>query len=360
MKQGVVLPKLSVTLAVVVVTVVGGYLALRISLATSPTSSVQIEAGTVATPAGTVIDSTASGGSAVQFKTNATTDPTIALAGDIACAPSNPQFNSGNGTATACGEGTTAKGIVAAKPTAVIALGDTQYVSGALSDYKGSYDISWGKFKSITYPVIGNHEYGTSGASGYFNYFGDKATPLQPGCRSNCNAYYSFTIGAWHFIALNSECNNVPGGCATGSPQEKWLAADLAANKAKCTAALWHEPYWAMGPTLRTDLVLPLIQDLYAANADLILNGHDHTYVRWAPQDPLGNLDTARGIREFIVGSGGAEFTGIGANHKNVQVYQNNTFGFLSLTLHAAGYDWKFNPTGGSGSFSDSGTGTCH
>jgi hypothetical protein len=214
--------------------------------------------------------------------------------------------------------------------------------------------------KSITHPVVGNHEYLTAGgtdctitnegATGYFNYFGSAAG--DPG-----KGYYSYDIGTWHIIALNSNCSNA-GGCSASSPQGKWLAADLAAHSNFCTLAYWHIPRFSSGGRAASNSQ-SFWQTLYNYDADVILSGHDHIYERFAPQAPDGTIDTARGIREFIVGSGGANHTSITTIAANSEVRNSNTYGVLKLTLHATSYDWQFVPEAGK-TFTDSGTGTCH
>jgi 3',5'-cyclic AMP phosphodiesterase CpdA len=164
--------------------------------------------------------------------------------------------------------------------------------------------------------------------------------------------------GRWHLIALNSNCSDV-GGCGVGSPQEKWLKADLAANKALCTLAYWHHPRFSSalhGDNPDSDAFW---QDLYAAGVELILNGHDHDYERFAPQTPAAVADPKRGIREFVVGTGGRNFYPFKQIRANSERRDNKTFGVLSLTLHPTGYDWKFLPVT-SQTFTDSGSNVCH
>ncbi|HUZ01001.1 MAG TPA: alkaline phosphatase, partial [Thermomicrobiaceae bacterium] len=170
--------------------------------------------------------------------------------------------------------------------------------------------------------------------------------------------YYSLTIGSWHVVVLNSNCSEV-GGCGAGSPQEQWLAQDLAANPTTCTMAVWHQPRFSSGIVGNNVAYDAFWQDLYAAHADLVLNGHDHDYERFAPQDPSANADPTNGMREFVVGTGGKGFVNFSAIQPNSQVRQNTSFGVLVLTLHATGYDWKFVPAAG-GQFTDSGSGSCH
>ncbi|HEX3428164.1 MAG TPA: metallophosphoesterase, partial [Candidatus Limnocylindrales bacterium] len=287
-------------------------------------------------------------------------DPVIAAAGDIACDPTSSTFNAGNGSSTSCRPRYTSDLLVNGSYAAVLALGDNQYYCGGYDAYLQSYDLSWGRVKAVTHPAVGNHEYLTSGgtgcdstnaeAAGYFNYFG--AAAGQPG-----QGYYSFDIGAWHLIALNSNCSSA-GGCGTGSPQYNWLKADLGAHPVACTLAFWHIPLYSSGgraaPNMRT-----LWQVLYDNNADLVLEGHDHTYERFAPQDANTNPDPARGLRSFIVGTGGANHTSFTTIAANSEVRDASTFGVLALTLHATSYDWQFLPEAGM-TFTDSGTTACH
>jgi len=258
------------------------------------------------------------GNSEVAF---AASDPVIAAAGDIACDPANSVFNNGNGNSNACRQKFTSDLLVNAGFAAVLPLGDVQYFCGGYDAFLQSYDLSWGRVKSITHPVVGNHEYLTTtdpasgvgtgcdpsnqGAAGYFNYFGSAAGDPSQG-------YYSYDIGTWHLIALNSNCGDAGGssgtGCGPNSSQGKWLEADLAAHSNFCTLAYWHVPLFSSGGRAETK-TRDIWQILYNHGADLILNGHDHIYERFAPQAPNGVLDNAGGMREFIVGSGGANHT---------------------------------------------------
>ncbi|HEV7187920.1 MAG TPA: metallophosphoesterase, partial [Blastococcus sp.] len=277
---------------------------------------------------------------------SAATDPVVAVGGDIACdIGSTP-------TATECQQGATANLLTAMHPDAVLPLGDTQYDTASAAAYSQMYDPSWGQVKSISHPVVGNHEYSSAGAAPYFNYFGSAAG-------SQSSGYYSWNLGAWHLIALNSECNSAPNaGCAAGSTQEQWLRSDLAANAGKCILAYWHEPRFSSGNGGSNSIFQPFWQDLYDAHADVILNGHTHAYERFAPQSPTGTGDAA-GPREFVVGTGGVNLYGFSAALPNEQVRQNSTFGVMKMVLHPTSYDWQFVPTAGS-SFTDSGTTDCH
>jgi hypothetical protein len=254
---------------------------------------------------------------------------------------------------------------LAANPDAVLVLGDVQYECGEASDFSSFYDPSWGRspIKSITRPTTGNHEYRTStdpahacfgnppDAQAYFNYFGTAAAG-QVG-----EGYYSYDLGAWHLIALNSNCGKI-GGCGVGSPQWDWLTADLASHPNSCTLAYWHVPLYSSGGRATTAMKA-LYQALYDANADLVLTGHDHTYERFAPQNANGQVDNARGIRQFVVGTGGRNLTSWGPPAANSEVKDNDTFGVLKLTLRANSYDWEFVPIPGK-SFTDSGSTACH
>ena len=290
----------------------------------------------------------------------AASDPVIAAAGDIACDPTNSSFNNGNGTSGSCRPKYTSDLLVNAGLAAVLALGDNQYYCGGYQAYLQSYDLSWGRVKSITRPAVGNHEYLTSGgtdctsansgAAGYFNYFGSAAGSPSQG-------YYSFDVGTWHLIAINSNCSSA-GGCSSSSPQGQWLAADLAAHTNFCTLAYWHIPLYSSGGRANAN-TQSIWQTLYNNNVDVVLNGHDHIYERFAPQTPGGTVDTARGIREFIIGSGGANHTSLATIAANSEVRNVNTFGILKLTLHPTSYDWQFVPEAGK-TFTDTGTGNCH
>jgi hypothetical protein len=287
-------------------------------------------------------------------------DPVIAAAGDIACDPSSSNFNGGNGSSSSCRQRYTSDLLVNGNFAAVLALGDNQYYCSGYTAYAQSYNLSWGRVKSITHPAVGNHEYLTSGgtgcdasntgAAGYFRYFGAAAGDPTKG-------YYSLNIGAWHLVALNSNCSSA-GGCGKGSPQYNWLQADLAAHPTACTLAYWHIPLYSSGGRAAANM-RTLWQVLYDNNADLVLEGHDHTYERFAPQNALGGLDRARGLRSFIVGTGGANHTSFTTIAANSEVRNSSTYGILALTLHATSYNWQFLHEAGK-TFTDSGSASCH
>ena len=271
----------------------------------------------------------------------------IYAAGDIACAPGDAV------TSTKCRQKQTSDIIVREGAARVLALGDLQYNSASLANLRGSYDRSWGRFKSITSPAIGNHE---GGGSGYYDYFNGSGAASGPaGDRSK--GYYSYDVGSWHLIALNSNCARV--ACSAGSAQVQWLRADLAAHPQVCTLAYWHHPRFSSGHDGDGTFMQDIWKTLYDANADLVLVGHSHNYERFAPMNGSGGLDRVRGMREFVIGTGGAFFTGVSSARPNSEVRQNTTYGVLKLVLHPTSYDWRFVPESGR-TFSDTGSQACH
>jgi 3',5'-cyclic AMP phosphodiesterase CpdA len=228
----------------------------------------------------------------------------------------------------------------------VFTLGDHAYLKGTDAEFKRCYDATWGRHKARTHPTPGNHDYLTARGRPYFEYFGASAGPEQRG-------YYSFDLGAWHILSLNSST-----AAGANSAQAKWLREDLAAHPADCVLAYWHVPLFSSGPHGQDGVMRDIFSILYKAGADVVLNGHDHLYERFAPQDDRGQPDPRRGIREFIVGTGGAGVYQLGNIAPNSEVRQNTTYGVLKLTLSPGSYDWEFVPMPGS-TFKDAGTGTC-
>ena len=280
----------------------------------------------------------------------ATADPVIAAAGDIACDPDNPD----HGTGDFCRQRATSDLLVGAGLAAVLPLGDIQYNSASLENIMAVYDPTWGRVKSISRPVLGNHEGGWGDYFDYFNGTGALNGPAGP----RGKGYYSFDVGSWHLIALNSNCDKL--GCTTGSEQARGLRADLAAHPTGCTLAYWHHPRYSSGHDGNITAVQPFWQALYDAHAEVVLVAHSHDYERFAPLDASGNVNRDRGLREFVVGTGGAFFTGgLSTLTAHSEVAQNDDFGVLTLSLHESSYDWRFVPIAGR-SFSDSGSGTCH
>jgi hypothetical protein len=292
----------------------------------------------------------------------AAADPVIAAAGDIACDPHDSKFNGGQGTGSTCHQGATGALLGSlGNLSAILPLGDIQYDCSPVNEYAQSFGPAWGAFKSLIRPAPGNHEYrvnpdefglndcSTTGA-GYFSYFGASAGDPTKG-------YYSYDIGTWHLISLNANCTFIP--CKANSVQETWLKADLAAHQNMCTLAYYHQSRFSSGGSGNLSAYAPWWTDLYAGGADVVLSAHDHDYERFAPQDPAQNSDPARGIREFIVGTGGRSHSGFHTIMPNSQVRDSTAYGLLVLTLHPTGYDWRFVPEAGK-TFTDSGSGSCH
>jgi hypothetical protein len=241
--------------------------------------------------------------------------------------------------------------VLAKIPGTVMAIGDLAYPDGSAVNFV-CYDRTWGKEKARTRPAPGNHEFHSAGATYYFQYFGAAAGEASKG-------YYSYELGSWHIVVLNSECDQV-GGCGAGSAQEKWLREDLAAHPVACTLAYFHKPLFSSGGKHGDDLtVKPLWDALYSAGADVVVSGHDHDYERFGPQTPEGKADTPRGIREFVAGTGGKNHRPFVAAHANSEIRNADTFGVLKLTLRPGKYAWEFVPVDGV-PFLDSGEGTCH
>jgi calcineurin-like phosphoesterase family protein len=283
-------------------------------------------------------------------------DPVIAAVGDIACDPATRAFNGGNGTATNCRQKAVSDLVVNAGYTAILALGDNQYEDGAYSKFLQSYDLSWGRVKPITHPAAGNHEYLTTDASGYFQYFGAAAGAPSEG-------YYSYDIGSWHMIALNSQCSKA-GGCKAGNRQEVWLRQVLAAHANRCVLAYWHHPRFSSGPHGSHTQMATIWNDLVTGGADVVLTGHDHSYERFEPAGVTPatagepTLDP-NGIRSFVVGTGGKNLTRFTRPPLAGAVVRNDqTYGVLRMTLHPESYDWRFVPEAGK-TFTDAGSARC-
>ena len=241
--------------------------------------------------------------------------------------------------------------LLEAIPGQVFTAGDNAYPAGTKEQFDQCYDKTWGRVKSRTRPSVGNHEFHSGGATPYFDYFGSAAGDPS-------NGYYSYELGYWHIVVLNSECAEV-GGCGTGSRQEKWLRADLASHPAACTLAYWHKPLFSSGGKHGNDPEMKSFwEDLYAVKAAIVINGHDHDYERFAPQNPDGKLEAARGVREIVAGTGGKNHRPFGKPLATSEVRNADTFGVLKLTLRPKSYDWEFVPEAGK-TFHDSGSGLC-
>jgi acid phosphatase type 7 len=266
-----------------------------------------------------------------------TPPPMLIGAGDIAYC--DEQYQDDEATA----------GILERYPQAYIfTAGDNQQDDGGWGKYDDCYGPSWGRFKARIRPSMGNHDYNTEDGAPYFAYFGDAAGEVGKG-------YYSYNVGSWHIVALNSNCPD--GTCDPGSVQEQWLREDLAASKARCTLLYWHFPRWTSGPHEDNVNVAGLWNAAFEAGAEIVINGHNHQYERFAPMDSSGKADP-NGIREFVVGTGGAPLYEFGTVHENSQVRQFETHGVILFKLYARSYQWEFIPT--SGDFRDSGSGKCH
>ena len=273
-----------------------------------------------------------------------TADPAVIAAGDISMCQTEGDEQTAN--------------LIDSLPGTVLPLGDLAYQDGSKEDFDNCYDPSWGRFKDRSRPALGNHEYVQKGAEPYFNYWGEAAGDRTKG-------YYSFDLGSWHLIALNSNCSDA-GGCSRGSPMEQWLREDLAAHPSRCILAYWHHPRFYTPSRQPTTSKLEAVDKkmqafwiaLHEAGADVVLNGHRHIYERFARQNP-GAEAAPDGIRQFVVGTGGGPHDRIvGPVAANSEIRQAGTHGVLHLTLRPDGYDWRFVPVAG-GTFTDSGSDTC-
>jgi acid phosphatase type 7 len=292
----------------------------------------------------------------------------VGVAGDIAC-ESDPN---GPSSPETCQYDDTSDLIHRTGLTEVLTLGDNQYEQGEFRAYQRFFDPTWGRALANISPAPGNHEYPNGPSSrprGYFRYFGDRVKgPHRLG-------YYSFDTGAcpddpcWHVISLNSELCHAPGGCGRaadpndpgpGNRMHKWLTRDLADHpdgEYPCTLAYWHHPLFSFssgsGPSAA---VRPLWQLLYDAGADVVLVGHSHNYQRWKPQHPSGTLDRDRGIRQFVVGTGGRSLYALpgGDMPRNLVVAQADSFGVLEIALRADSYRWEWVTAVGQPVFEDS------
>lgn len=257
--------------------------------------------------------------------------------------------------------------LVAKIPGAVVTLGDNAYPDGSLDNFLDCFDKSWGQLRGRMRPTIGNHEYHVPHAGAYFAYFGKAAgTPFE--------GYYSFDVGRWHVVSLNSDCvegrrlSDIDidvtsadfGGCSADSPQAKWLRRDLDAHPSLCTIAMWHHPRFSSGDQGDYRGMSALFSILVDHDVELLLSGHDHDYERFGPQLADGTRDEAHGVRQFVVGTGGATLTQLDKAQPNSERRQDTTHGVLKLTLRPSDYDWEFVPVAGAPAFADQGQGTCH
>jgi acid phosphatase type 7 len=271
----------------------------------------------------------------------ATTVRAVAVGGMV-CDPTDPEFNEGRGTARGCQHRATSEAAVALGPDALLGLGDYQFEVPASASYRDHYDTSWGRLRDVTIPAVGNQEYKVKNANTYRDYFGDRAAPE--------TGYWATDLGAWRVIVLNSNCTTVEGGCAEGSPQWRWLDAELSSNSARCTVALWHHPRWSngiAGADARTEDLVRLMAD---RGVDIGLSAHEADYERFRPMDGDGRADDS-GIRTFVVGTGGQAVYQPGEGDAEWRSRQTSTgsehfdarhHGFLELVLAPGRYEWRF------------------
>jgi hypothetical protein len=289
----------------------------------------------------------------------------IGAVGDMACDASDPHFKGGKGTTSACAENTMSNLMVAdTSLDAVLGLGDYQYACGDPADYAVSYDPTFGRLDPLMRPVAGNHEYQTgkdafgaicpssnTTAANYFAHFGAAAHQATAG-------HFSFDLGTWHFVALNANCGQSGvGGCGTTSPQTVWLQHDLASTTQPCIAAFWHQPLFT-GTDIDGSAYRTWWKVLYAAHADVVLNGHVHDYQRYPPLDPSGVSDPTNGVTEYIVGTGGENFMSFVPTVTPAPVTHVQRFGYLRMTLDPNGWVAQF--VDSTGTVADTSSGTCH
>lgn len=281
-----------------------------------------------------------------EFPGGTTESATLLAAGDIASCTDEAPIETAE--------------LVEQYPEATVAtLGDTVYPRATAETLRDCYAPNWGQFADRTRPALGNHDYQDDHATPFFEYFGEVAGIFGEGGDVATQGYYSYDIGAWHIIVLNSNCSRV-GGCGKDSPQVPWLREDLQRNRKECTLAYWHHPRWGSGRHGNDRKVDAFWTILYDAGAEIVLNGHDHSYERLAPMDDDGDKDEEHGIREFIVGTGGKDLYDFEEEPlETTEVRESETFGVLKLELHPGSYEWEFLPIEGQ-SFTDSGSGTCH
>ena len=280
--------------------------------------------------------------------------PSGSASGGVSASPSGEPVLVGAGDIASCAlddDEATAKLLDSIAGT-VFTAGDNAYEDGSPEQYRDCYAPTWGRHKDRTRPAAGNHDWVTKNAAGYRDYFG------AAGVNADGETWYSYDLGAWHVIVLDSDCAAVDG-CGVQSKQGQWLGADLAATQARCTVAIWHHPRFSSGEHGNDADVGPFWDLLYAANADVVINGHDHDYERFAPQDPTGHEDRDRGIREFVVGTGGATLRDFATTPRpNSELRIAKIPGLIKLTLRQTGYDWNWLPT--TGSVTDTGSASCH
>ncbi len=265
--------------------------------------------------------------------------PVIAAAGDIACDPASSHYHRGNGSPAHCRQRRTSELILRGRYRAVLALGDLQYQNGTLPKFRHAYGPTWGRFKPKTIPVVGNHEYGTRNARSYFTYFNGRGrADGRAGHRRR--GWFSRELGRWHVVVLNSNCGEIR--CGPRSRQAIWLRRNLKHHPNRCVLAAYHHPRYSSGVHEDDQKVSTFWSILYRAGADVVLNGHDHDYERFAPQGTRHRLDRARGVVEFVVGTGGHSLFNLRKPAPNSRARQDRHFGFLRIRLGRGRYRWAF------------------
>ena len=287
-----------------------------------------------------------------------TREPVVVAAGDIACDPADPNFNDAAGRGASCHMRGTSEAALTAQPDLALTLGDSQYEDATVAKYQASYEPTWGRLKSITRPTPGNHEYETPGAVGYFDYFNGPGRRRGP-AGDRAKGYYSFDIGRWHLVALNANCQLPEIACSSRSPQARWLRADLRRTRKRCVLAFAGRPRFSSDDAGTYRPLVDLFRILHGHRVELLLAGDSHNYERFAPQDPAGRLDTRRGVRQFVVGTGGKNLSRFNRPlDPNSEAQNATTFGVLALHLHPRSYSWQFVPEPG-GHYTDSGARAC-
>jgi acid phosphatase type 7 len=295
-----------------------------------------------------------------QLTTYAAGDRVIAAAGDIACDPADPFCDGGAGRfPDKCQQRATSDLLVKPGAGRRVAAAGQPYSSASLSKIQTVYHPAWGRVKSISHPVLGNHESSGRGNFDCFNGSGVFSGPA--GTRGK--GWYSYNLGDWHLIALHSNCTRPADtsdvvDCGVGSELERWLRTDLSLNQSRCSLTCWHHPRWSSGHDKNNDFTQPFWQALYDARAEVVPVAHSHDYERFAPMDAGGNLNRSTGIREFVVGTGDAFFTGSSSRVTGSEIFDDQNFGVLKLALGSESYSWRFESQAGR-SFTDSGTASC-
>ncbi|WP_236717970.1 metallophosphoesterase [Actinoplanes sp. TFC3] len=286
----------------------------------------------------------------------------VAVVGDMACDPADPLFAAGGAH---CRSQAVSDLAVALNPAAFLGLGDFQYELPKADAYKTVYGPSFGRLKSKTIPVFGNQEYKVQDANTFTAYFGDRITEKR--------GYWSTDVGSWHIVVLNSNCSAVAGGCGAGSPQQTWLAKDLAADGKHCALAAWHHPRWSTGIAGPDPRTADLYQTLYDNKVELVLSGHEADYERFPPLNTAGVRDE-HGVRQFVVGTGGqAHYRPaaqddaydelgnpvVAAGRPAGEFVDYDHHGVLEMSLSEDGYGWSWHPLEAAKPVTDSGSGTC-